>query len=143
MKKVACWLLLILFTVSCSKIFDVEDPFRKGLVSFGERPYYQNNHIVFSGRIQYGITGKPADIEYEVKEGSRVIASGKVRADNDQTGLKIIFESDLEDVYVPQDTYGGKKIVVFLDPDLKLVAEEYLDGSEVYQTDTLLIPYMW
>jgi len=97
----------------------------EGMVLFGERSYYQNNHIVFSARIQYGITGKPADIEYEVKDGSRVIACGKVRADNDQTGLKIIFESDREDVYVPQDTNGGGKIAVLPDPDMKLVAGEY------------------
>ncbi len=140
-KNVFFFLLSFFLLVSCSKLFDADNPFKKGQVSFGLRPYYQNNHILFKAQIQYGVTGKATDIEYEVKDGSQVIYSGSVRADIDQTGLKIIFESGLEDVYVPQATYAGKEIVVFLDPDFKLVADDYRDEALEFQTDTLLIPY--
>ena len=132
--------LTALSLLSCSKLFE-DSPFRKGMVSFGLRPYYEGNHIIFKAQIQYGISGKPADIEYIVTDGSQIIESGTIEADIDKTGLKIIFESGLEDAYVPQDTYAGKNIVVFLDPDFKLVADEYMENALEYQTDTLFIPY--
>ena len=144
MKKYLLLFLLIVFgglPFSCSKWFDGDGSFSKGLVTFGTRPYYQNNHVLFRAQMQYGVTGRATDIEYKLLDGSQVIATGVAKADKDKTGLKIIFESNLVSVPVPQEEYAGKYIVVFLDPSFKLVADEYLDQALTWQTDTLFVPY--
>jgi hypothetical protein len=141
MKKNILPLLILLFLFACSKD-DENNTTYKGLVYFTEDPVYLNGYITFTAIVQFGFKGKAVPIEYQVLEGNTLITGGDAATVNGDAGLGAFFETDPISIPIDLDTYSGKTITVWLDPDNKITDDEYTndDMVELFKKEEVTIP---
>jgi hypothetical protein len=128
--------------VSCS--VDKEEDRMKGLVQFQELPSYSNNQIKFKANIQFtSPNSKGAIIEFKVLDGNTLIANGSATANfNMDGGLNLFFETRDIAVTVNGTSLSGKTIQVYLDPDNKVTASQFITETYVnlYKKASVTIP---
>lgn len=109
-------------------LFDDVGSGPKGLVTFYSNPRYDlaTEAIYFAADLQYDDYERhsPVDIEYQIIDGSAVVHSGTAPADTfDERGR--YWRTDEISVPLSRTTYLGKEITVFVDPEGKLLSEQW------------------
>jgi hypothetical protein len=116
---------------------------KSGIVGWNTNPRYDTatEEVYFTALFQYdGYQKKRAvDIEYQLLDGTTVVADGKAKAGTWEDSSKSWLTDEVR-VPVPQATYGGKTIVIFLDPDQKLLGDQWADPSLDPRKKSLVIP---
>jgi hypothetical protein len=101
-----------------------------GLVGWYTNPRYDTatEEVCFEALFQYdGYEQKRAvDIEYQLLDGTTVVADGNARAGTWDDASKSRLTGEIR-VPVAKVTHGGKTIVIFLDPDQKLLGDQWAD----------------
>ncbi len=142
MKK--SFLILVAFSLlfaGCSK--DDQDNPVKGLVSFASDPVYAAGKINFAAQIQFSAVGEAVDIEYQLMDGDVIINSEAMKTENVDGGLGLFFETaELSITLTPIESFSGKELTVWLDPENKVTASEYTDDTNVnlWKKETVRIP---
>ncbi|MFP4382783.1 MAG: hypothetical protein ACLFST_09950 [Spirochaetia bacterium] len=116
---------------------------KKGIVDFYNNPKYDTslNEIIFRAIFSYATytTGKAVEIEYQILDGSEIIASGSALADI-YCDIGLDWSTDEITVSIDQETYGGRTITIFLDPEAKLISDTYLNPALDGRKETVTIP---
>ena len=132
MKKIMIFTAVVLLVFSCGGNEESIEPSPKGLVTFSEEPVYSNGNIKFVAGIQFGFAGSPVIIEYQVLDGTQVVANGSANANiNTDGGLNAFFETAIVEEAINANTYSGKTLTVWLDPENKVTADTYTDQQNV------------
>ena len=111
--------LLVVVTLSSCGWFGGLLGGNTGLVTFYTNPTYNvgTERVEFSAAIQFSdYSGEATEIEYQLLDGTTVVASGTAQA-NEFDDVLLLWKSATVSVSVLQATYSGKTITVFLDPD--------------------------
>ncbi len=147
------FIVLLLSTFSCKKEDNDFPSYLKGIVKF--KPYetsrgpqmlmFADNEIRFVVDMQLGSSAKRIDIDvdYHLLEGTQVIGEGKVRVHFLlDAGLGVYWGSD--ENYVPVDGVAmrGKTLTIYLDPEHKYTASNYVNETfiNVYKKASITIP---
>ncbi len=144
MKRTLIYFLSILsfsFYCSCKKynIPDEDYEYTEGRVSFEQKPYYNNDTLTFSVKVQLTTEDGSTKVKYKISESSETLITANSTAVFESDWLYI---TDEINYYLPLSKYKGKTITVTVDPYNEFYDEENLSvlREENWKTYSIIIP---
>jgi len=130
----------ILLITSCKK--DNSESNIAGLVTFAEYPSYSSGAVKFKISVQFGQVGHKVNCDYQLLDGSTLVASGSGECLNNNDGLGIFWESVILSIPINYSQYSGKTLTLKLDPDNKITLSTYTSETYVnlYKVASIIIP---
>lgn len=119
-----------------------------GRIYFSPEPFVATNNeqrmdtLKFKIFVQFAAQAQPISVDYVISEGEKELKSEVVALDVSPEPLKIFFNSDWITWVYDRDQYGGKSVMVYLDPDHSSTSEAFQSEQyvDLYKRKTITLP---